>query len=148
MKNDGRTLTAELKEMEVYGETRVGWDENTPPNETVDVDGNLLSNKRGFGVADPNSPKRRVYDDSEVVVLREKLCEHNGICGLEICDPHEVKRPARIFHRDGFVVVRDLLEPEQLARWREGCAEALRDILSMPGQGNRKYVTETGRLPH
>ena len=60
---------------------------------------------RGFGVEDPNSPKRRVYDDPEVEALREKLREHNGIRGLEICDPHEVKRIARIFHRDGFVVV-------------------------------------------
>ena len=45
-------------------------------------------------------------------------------------------------------MVRDLLNPEQLARWRDGCAEALRDILSVPGEGNRKYVAETGRLPH
>ena len=72
--------------------------------------------------------------------LREKLREHNGIRGLEICDPHEVQRAARIFHRDGFVVVRDLLNPDQLARWRDGCAEALRDILSIPGSGNRKYT--------
>ena len=49
--------------MEVYGATRVGWDENTPVNETVDAEGNLFPGKRGFGVADPNSPKRRVYDD-------------------------------------------------------------------------------------
>ena len=27
MSNNGRTLTAELEEMEVYGDTRVGWDE-------------------------------------------------------------------------------------------------------------------------
>ena len=40
MGNKGRTLTAELEAMQVYGETRVGWDENTPINETVDADGN------------------------------------------------------------------------------------------------------------
>ena len=39
MENNGRTLTPELQEMEVYGETRVGWDENTPINETVDRTG-------------------------------------------------------------------------------------------------------------
>ena len=76
--------------------------------------------KRGFGVADPTSPKRRVYDDPEVEALREKLREHNGIRGLEICEPHETKKIARIFHRDGFVVVKDLLNAEQLARWRAG----------------------------
>ena len=81
MKNNGQTLTAELKEMQVYGETRVGWDENTPVNETIDSDGNLLPSNRGFGVADPNSPKRRVHDDPEVEALREKLRENNGIPG-------------------------------------------------------------------
>ena len=148
MQDNTRSLSPELEEMQVYGETRVGWDENTPVNETVDADGNVPPGNRGFGIADPNSPKRRVYDDPEVEALREKLREHNGIRGLEICDPHEVERIARIFHRDGFVVVRDLLNPEQLARWRDGCAEALRDILSVPGEGDRKYVSETGRLPH
>ena len=42
MSNNGRTFTTELEEMEVYGETRVGWDENTPINETVDAEGNLF----------------------------------------------------------------------------------------------------------
>jgi hypothetical protein len=141
-------LQSELETLEVYGDTLVGWDENTPPNETVDADGNIFPKERGFGVADPRSPSRRVYDDPSVESLRQHLREYNGIRGLEICDPSEIKRAARIFHRDGFVVVRDLLNPEQLARWRAGCAEALRDILSIPGSGKRKYVTETGRLPH
>ena len=148
MKDNTRILSSELVEMQVYGETRVGWDAHTPVNETVDANGNPPPGNRGFGIADPNSPKRRVYDDPEVEALREKLREHNGIRGLEICDPHEIKRAARIFHRDGFVVVRDLLTSEQLLCWRDGCAEALRDILSVPGPGNRKYTAETGRLPH
>ena len=148
MRDNTRILSPELEEMQVYGETRVGWDENTPINETVDADGNYSPKRRGFGVEDPLSPKRRVYDDPEVEALREKLREHNGIRGLEICEPHETKKIARILRRDGFAVVKDLLNPEQLARWRDGCAEALRAILSVPDAGNRKYVTETGRLPH
>jgi hypothetical protein len=149
MKNTNSvTLQSELEEMQVYGETQVGWDKNTPPNETVDADGNPYTKGRGFGVSDPNSPKHRVYDDPEVEALRARLRQHNGIRELEICDPSEVKKIARIFRRDGFVVVRDLLNAEQLARWREGCVEALREILSIPGQGNRKYANETGRLPH
>ena len=143
-----RKLQSELQGITVYGETPVGWDENTLPNETVDADGNVNPSHRGFGVADPNSPSRRVYDDPGVQALREHLRQHNGIRGLEICEPHEIKRAARIFHRDGFVVVADLLNAEQLACWREGCARVLRDILSIPGPGNRKYTTETGRLPH
>ena len=35
-------LQSELGTLEVYGDTLVGWDENTPPNETVDADGNLF----------------------------------------------------------------------------------------------------------
>ena len=89
-----------------------------------------------------------MYHDPEVEVLRSHLRQHNGIRDLEICEPDEIKRAARIFHRDGFVVVRDLLNVEQLRRWREDCAQVLADILSISGPGDRKYVTETGRLPH
>ena len=143
-----RKLKPELESLQVYGDTLVGWDENTPPNETVDADGNVNPSHRGFGVSDPNTPNRRVYNDPEVEVLRSHLRHHNGIRGLEICEPHEIKRAARIFHRDGFVVVGELLNAEQLTRWREGCAQVLADILSISGQGGRKYLTETGRLPH
>jgi hypothetical protein len=142
-------LQAELDSMTVHQETMVGWDENTPPNETLDQYGNLLASNRGVvPVPDNRSPKRRVYDDPGVEALRAHLREHNGIRGIEICDPSEVKRAARIFRRDGFVVVHDLLNPEQLETWRAGCAEVLRQILETPGPGERKYMTETGRLPH
>ena len=144
-----RELQAELDSMTVHQETLVGWDESTPPNETLDQYGNLLASNRGVvPVPDNRSPQRRVYDDPGVEVLREHLREHNGIRGLEICDPSEVERAARIFRRDGFVVVRDLLNEEQLETWRAGCAEALKQILETPGPGERKYMTETGRLPH
>ena len=52
MKDNARTVSPELEEMQVYGETRVGWDENTPVNETVDADGNPPPDNKGFGVAD------------------------------------------------------------------------------------------------
>ena len=138
---------SEFDDFKVYGETAVGWDENTPPNETVDENGDVVLSG-GFGIHDPNSPSRRVHDDPEVVALRAKLRANNGIRGLDICEPHELARIARIFRRDGFVVVRDLLDEEQLARFREGSARVLKDILSIPGFGNRKYITETNRLPH
>ncbi len=126
----------------------IGWDALTPPNETVDEDGHPAFANPGFGIPDPRAPSRRVYDDPEVVALREHLRRHNGIHGLEIVDPGDLARAARIFRRDGFVVVRDLLDPPHLERIRAGCARVLDDILAIPGFGGRKYVTETQRLPH
>ncbi len=138
----------ELAALEVYGDTEVGWDRRTPVNETVDADGNLEPPQRGFGVADPRAPAERVYDHPEVEALRTHLRKRNGIQGLEVCAPDEVERAVRIFRRDGFVVVRDLLDEEHLRTFREGSARALRDILAKPGVGERKYLTETNRLPH
>jgi len=139
---------AEIERLEVFGESDVGWCEHTPPNETVDAYGNPSIEALGFSARDPRAPRRRRYDDPEVCRLREYLGERNGLRGVEICAPDEVERAARIFRRDGFVVVRDLLDAERLARWRQGCARVLREILRVPGQGDRKYMTETARLPH
>lgn len=139
---------SELDALEVHGETEVGWCERTPTNETMDADGNTSVSQLGFSAGDPRAPRRRVYDDPEVCKLRDHLRANNGIRGLEICEPDELERVARIFHRDGFVVVRDLLDAETLARWREGCARQLRKILDLPGPDGRKYLTETSRLPH
>ena len=143
-----REFSEELQSMEVFGETDVGWCEKTPTNETADGDGSLTIQQAGFAAMDPHAPSRRQYDDPEVEDLRSSLREHNGIDGLEICDPDELDRIATIFFRDGFVVVRDLLDESSLAVWREGCARILRDILVHPGQEGRKYITETSRLPH
>ncbi|HIG40559.1 MAG: phytanoyl-CoA dioxygenase family protein [bacterium] len=138
----------ELQNVAVYGDSKTGWDENTPVNETVDADGNPFPESVGFGVPDPHAPKTRAYDDPSVVKLRQHLRQNNGIYGLEICAPDEVDRIARIFHRDGFVVVRDLLNTDQLDKFRVGCARMLRQILELGGDGDRKYMTESFRLPH
>lgn len=139
----------ELDTLTVHGETSVGWCAQTAPNEIVDEDGRRLrADERRPGIADPRSPGRRAQDDPEVVALRDHLHQHNGLHGLEICDPSEVERATRIFRRDGFVVVRDLLDEEKLARFREGCARVLREILEVPGVDGRKYLNESGRLPH
>ena len=67
------------------------------------------------------------------------LEENNGIKGLEILDPAEVERAVRIFNRDGFVVVRDALSPDQLAFLRSDVDDAVREILSLDPdrKGNR-----------
>ena len=140
-------MNGELDGLRVHGECAVGWDPMTPPNEVVDEYGHPAQ-RSGFGEPDPRAPSRRVYDAPDVRALRERLRTNNGIRGLEICSPAEVARAARIYRRDGFVVVRDLLDVEQLARIREGCAAVLAEMLAQPGPGGRKYVAESGRLPH
>ncbi len=128
--------------------TEIGWDARTPPNETVDDDGNPSMASPGFGVADPRAPRRRVFDDPDVTALREHLLRHNGLIGLERVAPNDTERAARIFRRDGFVVVRDVLDADRLASLREGCARVLAEILAIPGRDGRRYVTESNRLPH
>ncbi len=138
---------SELDELKVHGETSVGWCAVTPPNEFVDGAGEPVVSNTVFD-PDPRAPTRRVHDDPEVCALRDTLRHRNGIRGVEILEPHEVERAARIFFRDGFVVVRDLLDPERLERFREASARTLKQILEIPGAGGRKYITESGRLPH
>src|SRR5258708_4694978 len=141
----GKTMPEPLK---VVGESHVGWCAATAPNETTDEDGRPLIRTVGISAADPRAPARRVYDDPEAVALRERLRRNNGLRGLEIVSPDEIERAKRIFQRDGFVVVRDLLNPDMLATMREASARVLAEILEIPGVDGRKYVTETGRLPH
>ncbi|MDG1205447.1 MAG: phytanoyl-CoA dioxygenase family protein [Pseudomonadales bacterium] len=132
----------------IHEESDVGWDIHTPVNETVDAQGHPFPDKVFFGVPDPRAPKRRAYDDPEVEALRQRLKQNNGIRGLDICEPDQLDQIARIFHRDGFVVVRNLLNAEQLDRFRVGCVQRLQQILNIVGEGERKYVTESYRLPH
>ena len=132
----------------MHGETSVGWCAATAANEFVDKDGVPYVERPEHVQPDPRAPSRRVWDDPEVEALRARLRQENGLRGLEIVSPHEVARAARIFFRDGFVVVRDVLGPHRLSRFRQAGAKVLRQILESPGQGGRKYVTETGRLPH
>ncbi len=137
----------ELHGLTVHGDCHVGWDAALPPNEVVDEHGAPVPD-RPFGEPDPRVPAHRAYDDPEVQALREHLRANNGIRGLEICAPDDVERAVRIYRRDGFVVVRDLLDAEQLARIREGCVRVLKGMLSPPGFDGRKYIAESGRLPH
>lgn len=77
--------------------------------------------------------------DPEVVELRRYLAANNGIKGLELLAPDDVERAATLFHRDGFVVIRDVLDPEQLACLCAGCDREIHSILAMDKdrRGNR-----------
>ena len=141
-------LQQELRELRIVGPTSIGWDPNLPPNEYVDEDGDIVTGQAGYGEPDPHAPKRRLATDPEVQELRSYLREHNGLFGLEICEPSEIERAARIFHRDGFVVVRDALVGPWLTNLKDACERNLRTILRATPANNRKYVQETGRLPH
>ena len=78
-------------------------------------------------------------DEVDVDALRAHLAAHNGIKGLEVLDPTEVDRAVRIFHRDGYVVLRDALDAEQLAFLRAGVDEAVGGIVALDSDrsGNR-----------
>ena len=91
-----------------------GWFSDLPANEGLNA-------RHQVGVTPVDLPREgwtREYDNPNVEALRGYLSENNGIKGLEVCEPWEVEKAARIFHRDGFVAVKDCLNPEQLARMR------------------------------
>lgn len=142
------TLDKELAMLRVAGPTKVGWDPKLPSNEHVDEHGKVVSGEPDYGEPDPRAPSERIRNHPEVLALRHHLRDNNGIRGLEICEPAEVQRAAAIFHRDGFVVVKNALDTERLAAMREACERNLRTILSKPHDNDRKYIQESGRLPH
>ena len=91
-----------------------GWFEDLPANEGMTA-------RHQIGVTPCDLPREgwtRNYDNPHVRDLQEFLKQNNGIKGLELCEPHEVEKAVRIFHRDGFVAVKDCLSPEILARMR------------------------------
>jgi hypothetical protein len=91
-----------------------GWFGDLPANE-----GKTARHQVGVTPCDlPREGWTRNYDNPHVRDLREYLQQNNGIKGLEICEPHEVEKAVRIFHRDGFVAVKNCLSPEILARMR------------------------------
>lgn len=81
----------------------------------------------------------RSRDDPEVVALRDHLAANNGIRGLEVFEPGQIDDIVRVFRRDGFVVVVDVLTPTQLDRLRAGVADVVAEILALDPErhGNR-----------
>ena len=136
------------------GDSALGWDESVAVNETVDAYGDIpAEGMRGFGQADTTSPHRRRIDDAGVQKLRAHLRENNGLPGLrdQVCAPDDLDRIERLFTRDGFVCVANILTKEELEKMRGGCSRAVAQLLSAgedAQRGARKYLTESGRLPH
>ena len=70
----------------------------------------------------------------------------NGIPGLEVVSPDEVERAAELFHRDGFVAVRDAMPPDQLERLRAAAADVIETLFAADPEG--AVGGGAGGLPH
>jgi ectoine hydroxylase-related dioxygenase (phytanoyl-CoA dioxygenase family) len=109
--------------------------------------------KRRQLIADEQAPRLaldelgwvgRDSQSPELQAQRDYLNTHNGIPGLEVLSPAEVERAASLFHRDGFVVIRDALDPEQLDLIRAGCDREIHQIVSrdrdrIGNRGSHRY---------
>ena len=86
-----------------------------------------------------DEPNATEPGEAELHRRRSYLQSSNGIRGLEVLEAAEVERAVRIFQRDGFVVVRDALDPDQLARIRTEAEEAMDAIIALDPHrsGNR-----------
>lgn len=81
----------------------------------------------------------KAYDDPEVVKLREHLAANNGIEGLDTAESGDIEKAMELFHRDGFVLVTDVLNSEQVEFIAAGCDDVIRQILALDDDrsGNR-----------
>jgi ectoine hydroxylase-related dioxygenase (phytanoyl-CoA dioxygenase family) len=93
----------------------------------------MIKSPSGIGWADI-SP-----DDPQVEELRRYLEANSGIAGLEILMPDDVEQAVKLFHRDGFVVVGDVLNDEQIEILASGCTQVMNEILALDEnrKGNR-----------
>jgi hypothetical protein len=86
-------------------------------------------------------------DDPEVAQLRQQLIDHAGIPDIELVDPTVpgfAQRAADLLERDGYVVVRDVLDAERLATIRRGCEIAIREMVGrddgrVGNRGSHRY---------
>lgn len=78
----------------------------------------------------------QAYDPEQ---LRNYLEANNGIKGLEVLAPQDIEEAVRLFRRDGFVVVADILTDEQIDFLSQGCKEVVGETVALENQlgGNR-----------
>ena len=92
--------------------------------------------------------RNRAYDDPEVCALRERLEREAGITDLEVVDPVTpgfAQRAADLLERDGFVVVKDVLDEARLETIRQGCEIAIREMVGRDpnrsgNRGSHRYT--------
>lgn len=147
---------------------QLGWNANIPPNglanrPTVALEDN--NNPLGLDTPVPDitietTPEHynlvagdpscagwtRRPDDPNVVALRDRLREHNGIPNLETVTPDQVDRAVELFYRDGFVVVTNALSAEQLANLQGATTRVIDEILDADPEA--AAGGGAGGLPH
>lgn len=144
-----------------------GWNASVPPNGFINRPKTIVNNDNPGGLSSANAeieiettPEHmnlvsgdpscttwtRAYDDPGIAALREQLREHNGIRGLELVSPDDPKRAAELFHRDGFVAVRDVLTPDLLERMRRAANKAILEL--MKDDPDCSAGGGAGGLPH
>ena len=70
-------------------------------------------------------------DIHETETLRARLAAHNGIKGLELVAPTDLARAVELFRRDGFVVITDVLNQDQIQFLAGGCKDVSDQILAL-----------------
>jgi len=133
----------------------VGWNASVPNNDNPDglasvaatIDIETTPEHMNLVSGDPTCTTwKRTYDDPGVVKLREHLRENNGIKGLELVSPDDPVRAAELFHRDGFVAIRDALSADLLARIGKAADEAI--VQLMQDDPDCSAGGGAGGLPH
>ena len=77
--------------------------------------------------------------DPEVVALRDHLERNNGIQDLEVAKADQIERIVKLFRRDGFVAVNDVLNSEQVEFLATGCLEVVDEIIALDsGHGGNR----------
>lgn len=95
-------------------------------------------------VIDRTAPAGASAIDPETGGLRAHLEANNGLKGLDILEPGDTKRAVELFRRDGFVVVANVLTPEQTQFLATGCNEVIGEILALDegragNRGSHRY---------
>lgn len=148
-------------------DVRRGWFVAVPPNGFQNRPERIERNNNALGLDTPEpeieietSPEHRNLiagdptcatwerrpDDPGVSALRERLRQHNGIPDLEIVDPDQIDRATELFHRDGFVVVRNALTGARLEAIQRAADEVVDEILR--GDPDASIGGGAGGLPH
>ena len=89
-------------------------------------------------------PTDRSLNTPEVAALRAHLEANNGIKGLDILQPGDTAHAVELFRRDGFVVVANVLNSEQIDILGQGCSAVAADILALDqgragNRGSHRY---------
>jgi len=87
----------------------------------------------------PSDSKRDAPQIRTKAQLASHLETHNGLQGLELVKPTDTERAVRLFHRDGFVVIENILNDDQIAQLNEGCDSVINEVVALDPErsGNR-----------